>query len=63
MSVCGGVEYTKDDYGICFYGFDVARTMVNNLTYTEKEQVNRPFDRDRSGLLLPFRINQVEKTK
>ena len=51
MSVCGGVEYTRDDYGICFYGFDVARTMVDTKSQVEKEKVNRPFDRDRSGLL------------
>jgi 3-oxoacyl-[acyl-carrier-protein] synthase II len=51
MAICGGVEYTKDDHGICFYGFDVARTMVNTNGVENIKSVCRPFDRDRSGLL------------
>lgn len=51
MAISGGVEYTKDSYGTCFYGFDIARTMVDSEKYENKTRACRPFDEDRSGLL------------
>ncbi|HID82637.1 MAG TPA: beta-ketoacyl-[acyl-carrier-protein] synthase family protein [Thiotrichales bacterium] len=51
VAISGGVEYTKDDYGTCFYGFDIARTMVDGRKYENINQACRPFDESRSGLL------------
>jgi 3-oxoacyl-[acyl-carrier-protein] synthase II len=52
VAITGGVEYLSDDYGMIFRGFDVAKTLVaqGKQPFTH-EQLNRPFDRDRSGFL------------
>ncbi|MBI5397202.1 MAG: beta-ketoacyl-[acyl-carrier-protein] synthase family protein [Verrucomicrobia bacterium] len=51
-AIAGGVEYLNDDYGILFRGFDMAKTLVaqGNQSF-RNDQLNRPFDRDRSGFL------------
>jgi 3-oxoacyl-[acyl-carrier-protein] synthase II len=51
-AIAGGVEYLNDDYGILFRGFDMARTLVaRGPKPFRDDQLNRPFDRDRSGFL------------
>ncbi len=47
-ALAGGVEYLGDDFGGCFRGFDVARTLVQS---SDPDKANRPFDQDRSGFL------------
>jgi 3-oxoacyl-[acyl-carrier-protein] synthase II len=52
VAITGGVEYLSDDYGMIFRGFDVAKTLVAQGKNTfANDQLNRPFDRDRSGFL------------
>ncbi len=52
IAITGGVEYLSDDYGMIFRGFDVAKTLVaQGKQPFSNEQLNRPFDRDRSGFL------------
>jgi 3-oxoacyl-[acyl-carrier-protein] synthase II len=48
-AIVGGVEYLGDEFGGCFRGFDVARTLAHRGD--GPDAVNRPFDRDRSGFL------------
>ncbi len=51
-AIAGGVEHLNDDYGILFRGFDMARTLVvRGQQPFRNDQLNRPFDRDRSGFL------------
>ncbi len=51
-AVAGGVEYLCDDYGMIFRGFDIARTLVTpGKQPFSHDQLNRPFDRNRSGFL------------
>jgi 3-oxoacyl-[acyl-carrier-protein] synthase II len=51
-ALAGGVEYLCDDYGMIFRGFDIARTLVMpGKQPLSHDQLNRPFDRDRSGFL------------
>ena len=51
-AIAGGVEYLCDDYGMIFRGFDIARTLVMpGKQPLSHDQLNRPFDRDRSGFL------------
>jgi 3-oxoacyl-[acyl-carrier-protein] synthase II len=51
-AIAGGVEYLSDEYGMLFRGFDLAKTLVaqGKLSFGN-DQLNRPFDRDRSGFL------------
>jgi 3-oxoacyl-[acyl-carrier-protein] synthase II len=52
VAITGGVEYLSDDYGMIFRGFDVAKTLVaQGKNSFANDQLNRPFDRDRSGFL------------
>ncbi|MCX6899341.1 MAG: beta-ketoacyl-[acyl-carrier-protein] synthase family protein [Verrucomicrobia bacterium] len=52
MAIAGGVEYLCDEYGMVFRGFDVAKTLVSQGKQPfSHDQLNRPFDRDRSGFL------------
>ncbi len=52
VAITGGVEYLCDDYGMIFRGFDVAKTLVaQGKQPFSNDQLNRPFDRDRSGFL------------
>ncbi|MFA6564478.1 MAG: beta-ketoacyl-[acyl-carrier-protein] synthase family protein [Verrucomicrobiia bacterium] len=52
IAIAGGVEYLSDDYGMIFRGFDVAKTLVaQGKQPFSNDQLNRPFDRDRSGFL------------
>ncbi|MCX7825398.1 MAG: beta-ketoacyl-[acyl-carrier-protein] synthase family protein [Verrucomicrobiae bacterium] len=52
MAIAGGVEHLNDDYGMLFRGFDAARTLVvQGKEPLRNDQLNRPFDRDRSGFL------------
>ena len=52
IAITGGVEYLSDDYGMIFRGFDVARTLAaHGKQPFSNDQLNRPFDRDRSGFL------------
>lgn len=48
-AIVGGAEYLGDDFGGCFRGFDVARTLVREAG--DPMAANRPFDRDRTGFL------------
>lgn len=48
-AIVGGTEYLGDDFGGCFRGFDVARTLAHETD--DLGDANRPFDRDRSGFL------------
>ena len=51
-AIAGGVEYLCDDYGMIFRGFDIAKTLVSQGKQPfSDDQLNRPFDRDRSGFL------------
>ncbi len=52
IAIAGGVEYLCDDYGMIFRGFDIAKTLVTQGKQPfSNDQLNRPFDRDRSGFL------------
>lgn len=52
IAIAGGVEYLSDDYGMIFRGFDVAKTLVaQGKQPFSNDELNRPFDRDRSGFL------------
>ena len=52
MVISGGVEYSYDEYGATYHGFDVARTLAQIPENGDLSQANRPFDEDRSGFLL-----------
>lgn len=49
FALAGGADYLNDDYGNCFKGFDVAKTLVQDCA--EPDKANRPFDAHRSGFL------------
>ena len=48
IAIAGGAEYLDDYYGYIFKGFDEAGTFALG---TKSDQVNKPFDRARSGFL------------
>ncbi len=49
IAICGGSEYLNDFCGTAFRGFDAANTLAKSSH--EPTQINRPFDRDRSGFV------------
>lgn len=50
LALAGAVEYLSDVYGSCFRGFDAVGALVRSSP-RPRDQVNRPFDDDRSGFL------------
>jgi len=49
VALAGGSEFLGDDYGYIFRGFDVAGALAKG---SEANEVNRPFDKSRTGFLL-----------
>jgi 3-oxoacyl-[acyl-carrier-protein] synthase II len=49
LILAGGAEHLSDHYGCCFRGFDAAGALAQGDL--PPEEINRPFDRRRSGFL------------
>jgi 3-oxoacyl-[acyl-carrier-protein] synthase II len=50
LAITGGVEYIGDEYGTVFHAFDAGGVLVRNTG--DPARANRPFDADRTGMLL-----------
>ncbi len=50
LAISGGVEYVSDEYGSVFHAFDAGGVLVRNCD--DPQNANRPFDTERSGMLL-----------
>ncbi len=50
LAVSGGVEFVGDEFGSVFRAFDAGGVLVRECA--EPERANRPFDANRSGMLL-----------
>jgi 3-oxoacyl-[acyl-carrier-protein] synthase II len=49
LALAGGVEFLSDPFGCAFRGFDAVGALANGPL--PPDQINRPFDRERSGFL------------
>ena len=49
IALAGGVEFLSDPFGCAFRGFDAVGALANGPL--PPDQINRPFDRERSGFL------------